>query len=149
MVPGSAVIVLIYVGISLVGVGALPVHTGSPRSARTHIKAPVLGVVEAFQPAWLADVLKYAVAIGGALGLTAAAGAAMLGVSRVGYSLATNRQIPSAVGRLHGRWGTPYVIIGAAAAAAAGARRCPRTSSSSSASTRSARCWRSRSPTSR
>ena len=36
-----------------------------------------------------------------------------------GYSLATNRQIPSAVGRLHGRWGTPYVIIGAAAIAAA------------------------------
>jgi APA family basic amino acid/polyamine antiporter len=43
----------------------------------------------------------------------------MLGVSRVGYSLATNRQIPSAIGRLHGTWGTPYVIIGAAALAAA------------------------------
>ena len=36
----------------------------------------------------------------------------MLGVSRVGYLLATNRQIPSAVGRLHPRWGTPYVVIG-------------------------------------
>ena len=79
----------------------------------------MLGVVEAFQPHWLADVLKYAVAIGGAAGLFAAAGSAMLGVSRVGYSLATNRQIPSAVGRLHGRWGTPYVVIGAAALAAA------------------------------
>jgi basic amino acid/polyamine antiporter, APA family len=118
--PGSALIVLIYVGISLVGVGALPVHDGVTTLGTTHIKAPVLGVVEAFHPKWLANVLKYVVAIGGALGLFAAAGAAMLGVSRVGYSLATNRQIPSAVGRLHGRWGTPYVIIGAAAAAAAG-----------------------------
>ena len=118
--PGSAVIVLIYVGISLVGVGALPVHHGVTALGTTHIKAPVLGVVEAFHPRWLADVLKYAVAIGGSLGLFAAAGAAMLGVSRVGYSLATNRQIPSVVGRLHGRWGTPYVIICAAAAAAAG-----------------------------
>jgi APA family basic amino acid/polyamine antiporter len=72
-------------------------------------------VVESFHPRWVADVLKYVVAVGGALGLTAAAGSAMLGVSRVGYSLATNRQIPSAIGRLHGRWGTPYVIIGAAA----------------------------------
>ena len=117
--PGSALIVLIYVGISLVGVGALPVHHGMTALGTTHIKAPVLGVVEAFHPRWLADVLKYAVAIGGALGLFAAAGSAMLGVSRVGYSLATNRQIPSAVGRLHGRWGTPYVIIGAAAIAAA------------------------------
>ena len=117
--PGSAVIVLIYVGISLVGVGALPVHDGVTALGTTHIKAPVLGVVEAFHPKWLADILKYAVAIGGALGLFAAAGAAMLGVTRVGYSLATNRQIPSAVGRLHGRWGTPYVIIGVAAIAAA------------------------------
>ncbi|HUJ35305.1 MAG TPA: universal stress protein [Solirubrobacteraceae bacterium] len=118
--PGSALIVLIYVGISLVGVGALPVHDGLTALGTTHIKAPVLGVVEAFHPRWLADVLKYAVAIGGALALFGAAGSAMLGVSRVGYSLATNRQIPSAVGRLHGRWGTPYVIIGVAAIAAAG-----------------------------
>ena len=118
--PGSAVIVLIYVGISLVGVGALPVHHGMTDLGTTHIKAPVLGVVEAFKPQWLANVLKYAVAIGGAAGLIAAAGSAMLGVSRVGYSLATNRQIPSAIGRLHGRWGTPYVVIGAAAVAAAG-----------------------------
>lgn len=116
--PGSAVIVLIYVGISLVGVGALPVHHGVTELGTRHIKAPVLGVVEAFHPAWIADVLKYAVAIGGALGLFAAAGSAMLGVSRVGYSLATNRQIPSAIGRLHGRWGTPYVVITAAALAA-------------------------------
>jgi APA family basic amino acid/polyamine antiporter len=43
----------------------------------------------------------------------------MLGVSRVGYSLATNRQIPSAVGRLHGRFGTPFVIIALATLAAA------------------------------
>jgi basic amino acid/polyamine antiporter, APA family len=117
--PGSAVIVLIYVGISLVGVGALPVHHGVTALGTSHIKAPVLGVAEAFHPRWLADVLKYAVAIGGAAGLFAAAGSAMLGVSRVGYSLATNRQIPSAIGRLHGRWGTPYVVIGAAALIAA------------------------------
>jgi APA family basic amino acid/polyamine antiporter len=116
--PGSAVIVLIYVGISLVGVGALPVHNGST-ALGDHIKAPVLGVVEAFRPVWVANVLKYAVAIGGALGLAAAASSAMLGVARVGYSLATNRQIPTVVGRLHPRWGTPFVIMSFAAAAAA------------------------------
>jgi basic amino acid/polyamine antiporter, APA family len=119
VVPGSAVIVLVYVGISLVGVWALPVHHGVTALGTTHIKAPVLGVVEAFRPTWVADVLKYLVAIGGAAGLAAAASSGMLGVSRVGYSLATNRQIPSAVGRLHPRWGTPYVIMGGAALAAA------------------------------
>jgi APA family basic amino acid/polyamine antiporter len=107
------------VGIAVVGVGALPVDNGLTALGQHHVKAPLLGVVEAFHPAWLADVLKYVVGITGALGLAAAAGAAMLGVSRTGYSLATNRQIPSAVGRLSPRWGTPWVVIGAAALIAA------------------------------
>jgi basic amino acid/polyamine antiporter, APA family len=119
VMPGALGIMLVYVGIAVVGVMALPVHHGVTELGTRHIKAPLLGVVETFRPAWVADVLKYLVAIGGALGLTAAAGSAMLGVSRVGYSLATNRQVPSAVGRLHGRWGTPFVIIGAAALGAA------------------------------
>lgn len=116
--PGSAIIVLIYVGISLVGVGALPVHDGMTALGTEHVKAPVLGVVETFKPTWIADVLKYAVAVGGAVGLAAAASSAMLGVARVGYSLATNRQIPSAIGRLHPRWGTPFVVMTSAAVAA-------------------------------
>jgi APA family basic amino acid/polyamine antiporter len=119
ILPGSAVIAVIYVGIALVGVMALPVHHGLTVLGSEHVKAPLLGVVEAFRPKWVADVLKYVVAIGGALGLAAASGSAMLGVSRVGYSLATNRQIPSAVGRLHQRYGTPFVIMAIAAASAA------------------------------
>src|ERR687892_884679 len=35
----------------------------------------------------------------------------MLGVSRLGYSLAVNRQLPSRVGRLHPTRSTPVVII--------------------------------------
>jgi basic amino acid/polyamine antiporter, APA family len=117
--PGSALIVLVYVGIAVVGVGALPVQHGMTALGQQHIQAPVLGIVESFKPTWVADILKWAVAIGGALGLAAAAGSAMLGVSRAGYSMATNRQIPSAIGRLHERFGTPYRVIGAAAIVAA------------------------------
>src|SRR5206468_2461534 len=47
--------------------------------------------------------------------LVAAAQSAMLGLSRLAYSLATNRQIPSAVGRLHPTRSTPYVVIAIAA----------------------------------
>jgi APA family basic amino acid/polyamine antiporter len=119
VIPGSAIIVLVYVGIAFVGISALPVHDGVTALGTSHLQAPVLGVVDAFRPVWISDVLKFAVAIGGALGLAAAAGSSMLGVSRVGYSLATNRQIPSAIGRLSGRWGTPFVVIAAAALAAA------------------------------
>jgi basic amino acid/polyamine antiporter, APA family len=117
--PGSLIIVFIYVGIAVVGIAALPVHDGHTALGTTHLNAPVLGIVGAYRPTWVADTLKYVVAIGGAAGLAAAAGSSMLGVSRVGYSLATNRQIPSAVGRLHGRFGTPFVVIGVAAVIAA------------------------------
>jgi APA family basic amino acid/polyamine antiporter len=119
VLPGSGIIIVIYVGIALVSVAALPVHHGLTELGSEHVRAPLLGVVEAFRPRWVADILKYAVAIGGALGLAAAGGSAMLGVSRVGYSLATNRQIPSAVGRLHQRYGTPFVIMTIAAVSAA------------------------------
>ena len=43
--------------------------------------------------------------------LVIACNAAMLGLSRLGYSLALNRQIPSAIGRLHPTRATPVVII--------------------------------------
>ena len=147
--PGSAVIVLIYVGISLVGVGALPVHDGMTALGTTHIKAPVLGVAEAFHPKWLADVLKYAVAIGGALGLFAAAGSAMLGClprrllardqpADPERGRAASRPLGHAV-RDHRRGRDRRRRAGAA----------DRTSSSWSGSTRSVRCWRSRSRTCR
>ena len=55
---GSLAIVLIYVGIAVVGVGALPVRHGMTALGQDHLKAPVLGVVEAFKPKWVADVLK-------------------------------------------------------------------------------------------
>ena len=82
---------------------------------------------------------------GGAVGLAAAASSAMLGVARVGYSLATNRQIPSAIGRLHPRWGTPFVImtLGRCRRWRAGAAH--RSRAAGRASSPSARCCRSRS----
>jgi len=117
--PGSFLIVLVYVGIAVVGIGALPVHHGLPALGAQHLRAPLLGLVEAYHPRWLADVLKYTVAVVAAAGLMAAAGSSMLGVSRAGFSLVSNRQIPATLGRLHQRWGTPYLVIGAAALAAA------------------------------
>ena len=47
----------------------------------------------------------------------------MLGLSRLAYSLATNRQIPSALGRLHPTRATPFVVIVIAALARRRARR--------------------------
>jgi APA family basic amino acid/polyamine antiporter len=52
--------------------------------------------------------------------LVSAAQAAMLGLSRLGYALAVNRQIPSRLGYLHPRRATPVVIIAFCAVAAIG-----------------------------
>jgi APA family basic amino acid/polyamine antiporter len=115
----SAAIVIVYVGIAAVGIAALPVHGGFTALGSEHINAPLLGIAEAFHPKALADVLKYAVGVTGALGLAAAGAAAMLGVSRVGYSMATHRQIPSGLGRLSAKRNTPWLVIVLAALAAA------------------------------
>jgi APA family basic amino acid/polyamine antiporter len=59
--------------------------------------------------------MRYLVGGVGAMVLIAGANSSMLGLSRLAYSLATNRQIPSLVGRLHPRRATPYVVITIAA----------------------------------
>ena len=95
-----------YLGIALVAASTLP-QTGN-----RYYEAPMLGVASAFDEEWLREPLRYAIAVF-ALGiLVIACNAAMFGLSRLGYSLALNRQIPSLVGQLHPRYSTPVVLIG-------------------------------------
>lgn len=108
---GVAVIVLVYLGISVVAISALPVHDGVTALGGRWEKAPLVGVVMQLDPHWLAVAMKWIVAVSGTVALVAAANSAMLGVSRLAYALATNRQIPSALGRLQPRFGTPWVLI--------------------------------------
>ena len=108
-------ILVIYVGIAVVAVTAVPIANGHSALAASHLGAPVIGIVERFHPRALADTLKYTVAVAAALTLIVAARSAMLGLSRLAFSLATNRQIPSALGRLHPQRATPFVLIAIAA----------------------------------
>ncbi len=107
----AASVIVVYVGISLVAVAALPITPGASPLTGDAIDAPVLAIVERFDPSWLADVFRYAIAALATVTLVVACHAAMLGLSRLAYSLATNRQIPSVVGRLHSKYVTPYVVI--------------------------------------
>jgi basic amino acid/polyamine antiporter, APA family len=108
----SATVTLVYFGIGLVAVMALP---AAQLGKQPDVEAPMLSVVAQFDPHWLGQALKYVVAAAAAATLIAAAQSAMLGLSRLAYSLATNRQIPSAMGRLHPTRSTPYVVIAIAA----------------------------------
>jgi len=111
----AASVIVIYVGISLVAVAALPITPGAASLTGNALDAPVLAIVSSFDPSWLADGLRYVTAALATVTLIVAAHASMLGLSRLSYSLATNRQIPSAVGRLHARHATPYIVISIAA----------------------------------
>ena len=103
---------------------ALPVVNGpnGPETAlaSTFEDAPVLGVTSAFEPAWLSDVFKWAVVAIAPIVLLFAANVTMLGLSRHVYVLATNRQIPSWLGKLGGRRSTPHIAILIASAFAIG-----------------------------
>jgi APA family basic amino acid/polyamine antiporter len=109
-----------YVGIALVAVSVLPLESGLRTPAGDFVQAPMLGVVEAFDQQWLRDPLRVLVALSAVAILAIACNAAMLGLSRLGYSLALNRQIPSAAGWLHAERATPVriIVVGALLAAA-------------------------------
>jgi APA family basic amino acid/polyamine antiporter len=100
-----------YIGVSLVAISALPLSDLRHGGPDDYVDAPMLGVAAAFDPQWLADVLRILIGISAFAILVIACNAAMLGLSRLGYSLALNRQIPSAIGRLHPTRATPVVII--------------------------------------
>jgi APA family basic amino acid/polyamine antiporter len=113
-------VAVVYVGIGVVAVTALPPVDGRSPFAGRYLEAPMLAIASRFDQAWLADGSKYVIAVAAVLTLVAAANSAMLGLSRLAYSLSLNRQIPSGLGRLHPTRSTPYVVIGAAAVIAGG-----------------------------
>jgi APA family basic amino acid/polyamine antiporter len=120
VVVGTVTVLVWFVAISTIALMAQPVVGTHTQLADRYIAAPVLGVVSAYEPAWLHDLLRYAVGGVASLVLVVALNGQMLGLSRLAYSLATNRQIPSAIGKLHGERSTPYIAITVAAVLAFG-----------------------------
>ena len=110
-----AAAMLLFVCVSVAGLMAAPVVGDRTALGDSFIDAPVLAIVSAYEPGVLLDVTRYVVGATAAAMLLAAMNGQMLGLARLAYSLATNRQIPSAVGRLHRSLGTPYVTIAMAA----------------------------------
>ena len=112
---GAIAVPLVYAGMAAIALMAVPVVAGpqGPETAlgNEFVENPVLGVVSAYDPAWLADTMRWVVALVAAPVLFWAATTAMLGVSRHIYTLAINRQIPSWLGKLNGRYATPHVAI--------------------------------------
>jgi APA family basic amino acid/polyamine antiporter len=112
---GAVAVPLVYAGMAAIALMAVPVVAG-PHGPETalggqFVEEPVLGVVSSFHPGWVADMMRWMVALIAAPVLFWAANTSMLGVSRHIYTLAINRQIPSWLGKLERRKATPYVAI--------------------------------------
>jgi basic amino acid/polyamine antiporter, APA family len=119
LTAGAVLVPLIYAAMAAVALMAVPV-VATPSGPETalagkFIDDPVLGVVQSYEPAWLADVMQWAVVVVAPAVLVWAASTSMLGLSRHVYVLATNRQIPSWLGKLGRGHTTPYVAIAVAA----------------------------------
>ncbi|HWO16501.1 MAG TPA: universal stress protein, partial [Solirubrobacterales bacterium] len=112
---GAIAVPLVYAGMAAIALMAVPVVAGpqGPETAlgSTFVEDPILGVVSAYDPPWVADTMRWMVALVAAPVLFWAANTSMLGVSRHIYTLAINRQIPSWLGKLGKRHATPYVAI--------------------------------------
>jgi basic amino acid/polyamine antiporter, APA family len=112
---GAVAVPLVYAGMAVVALMAVPVVAGpdGPHTAlgSEFVEAPILGVVSSFHPSGVADAMRWVVALVAAPVLFWAATTAMLGVSRHIYTLAINRQIPSWLGKLSSRHATPQVAI--------------------------------------
>jgi basic amino acid/polyamine antiporter, APA family len=119
---GAVIVPLLYTAMAAVALMAVPVVSGpdGPETplADRYIEEPVLGVVQSFDPGWLADTMQWMVVVIAPAVLIWAASISMLGLSRHVYTLATNRQIPSWLGKLGRRTATPFVAIWIAAAIA-------------------------------
>ena len=112
---GAIGVPLVYAGMAAIALMAVPV-VGGPDGPQTalgneFVEEPILGVVSAYEPAWVADTMRWLVAAVATPVLIWAASTSMLGVSRHIYTLAINRQIPSWLGKLDRRTATPYVAI--------------------------------------
>jgi basic amino acid/polyamine antiporter, APA family len=110
-------VLAVYAGISVVALSALPVtqdaHGHYSTALGTQYEAdPVLGIVKSIGLThWLEQGLTYYVGILAATILFIATNAGLIGISRLSWSLAEHRQLPSTFSRLHPKYRTPAFTI--------------------------------------
>jgi APA family basic amino acid/polyamine antiporter len=111
-----AAVIGLYAFLPMIALSAMPVHeiNGHFTTAlgTTYADDPVLGIVENLGLAQgLTDVLRVYVGVLAAVILIIATNAALIGVSRLTYSMGHHRQLPERLRQIHPRFRTPYVAI--------------------------------------
>ena len=100
-------VLLVFGGISIVAFSAMTPEELATKWATD----PVAGIAFNLPLAWLQDVMKPMVAVLAASILLIATNAGIIGVSRLAFSLGTNKQLPPTFSRVHKKFQTPYLSI--------------------------------------
>jgi APA family basic amino acid/polyamine antiporter len=107
----------LFAGISIISMSALPVTQDSAGHYSTALGTtykddPVLGIVSALHlHGTLLTAARYYIGALAATILIIATNAGLIGISRLSWSLAEHRQLPSLFSRLHSRYRTPWFTI--------------------------------------
>jgi APA family basic amino acid/polyamine antiporter len=110
-------VLFIYAFLPIIALSAMPVTqdaagTYSTELGTTYAGDPVLGIVENMGlSAGLTELLRFYVGVLAAVILVIATNAALIGVSRLTFSMGHYRQLPEALRQVHPRFHTPYVAI--------------------------------------
>jgi basic amino acid/polyamine antiporter, APA family len=121
---GIGFVVLVTVLIAAIGVSAYPAVGGESALGEEWLEAPIVGIAAALEgaglPALIADVLRVAVGLSGALILVAAATTSMSGCTRLAHSLGEHGMLPRVFGRFERRTLVSSQAIAATAIVAIG-----------------------------
>jgi basic amino acid/polyamine antiporter, APA family len=109
-------VIAVYAVLPSVALSAMPVENGRTPLGLTEEEGgfagdPVLGIVKNMELGPLQAAAEIYVGVLAATILFIATNAAIIGVSRLTYSMGQYRQLPERVRALHPRFGTPYVSI--------------------------------------
>jgi basic amino acid/polyamine antiporter, APA family len=109
-------VIAIYAFLPAIALSAMPVTESggefTTELGTTYADDPVLGIVENIGlSAGLTDVLEVYVGVLAAVILLIATNAALIGLSRLTFSMGVHRQLPEILRRVHPRFKTPYVAI--------------------------------------
>jgi len=103
-------VLILFAGISIVALSAMtPQILGDPVGGWA--RDPIAGIAAHLPSKTLQSIFAPLVAILAATILLTATNAALMGISRLSYNLASHKQFPEIFGRIHLRFKTPYMAI--------------------------------------
>jgi APA family basic amino acid/polyamine antiporter len=106
----TVAVLVLFAGISVVALSAMPPQVlGDPVNGWA--RDPVAGIAANLPSETLQSIFAPLVAVLAASILLTATNAGLLGISRLTFNMSSHKQLPTALGRVHSRFRTPYMAI--------------------------------------